>query len=127
MKYAVAFLLPMFVLGACSTGNRHASNEGISSSGLNRSMNDGSTRDAVKDMKEVHRDSRNDLRNSGAKHDEMFINLMIEHHNGAIMMAEEAYESAGKPELRALASEMIRVQRQEQEQLQTWRKQWYNY
>ena len=57
--------------------------------------------------------------------DAMFIDSMIEHHQGAIDMAEMALEEAEHEELRTLAEEIIAAQTAEIEQLQSWRSEWY--
>lgn len=57
--------------------------------------------------------------------DAMFIDGMIEHHQGAIDMAEMALEQAEHEELRTLAEEIIAAQTAEIEQLQSWRSEWY--
>jgi uncharacterized protein (DUF305 family) len=57
--------------------------------------------------------------------DAQFIDSMIEHHQGAIEMAEQALAEAGRPELRQLAQEIIAAQTQEIEQMAAWRQQWY--
>lgn len=62
---------------------------------------------------------------SNAAVDAQFIDSMIEHHQGAIDMAEVALEQAEHEELRALAEEIIAAQTTEIEQLQSWRNQWY--
>ena len=57
--------------------------------------------------------------------DAQFIDSMIEHHQGALAMAEVALEQAEHEELRALAEEIIATQSAEIEQLQNWRSDWY--
>lgn len=60
-----------------------------------------------------------------ANYEARFIDLMIPHHEGAIMMAEDAIEKATRPELKQMAREMIAAQKKEIAQLMEWRKQWY--
>lgn len=62
------------------------------------------------------KDSRFDLR---------FIDAMILHHQGGIMMAEKVLSNARHSELKALAQTIITNQQQEMDQLKQWRKQWY--
>jgi uncharacterized protein (DUF305 family) len=57
--------------------------------------------------------------------DAMFIDGMIEHHQGAIDMAELALEEAEHEEIRVLAEEIIAAQTIEIEQMQGWRGAWY--
>jgi len=62
---------------------------------------------------------------SEALFDAMFIDSMIEHHQGAIDMAEMALEQAEHEELRSLAEAIIAAQTSEIEQMQNWRSQWF--
>lgn len=68
-----------------------------------------------------------DLRTAGANYDETYINLMLEHHTGAVMMAQEAVNNTTHTELRQASAEIVRAQKAEIEQLKTWRLQWYGY
>lgn len=54
-----------------------------------------------------------------------FIDGMIPHHQGAIVMAEEALLKSRRPEIKKLAQAIIKAQQTEIKQLQVWRKQWY--
>jgi uncharacterized protein (DUF305 family) len=57
--------------------------------------------------------------------DAQFIDSMIEHHQGAIAMAEQALEQAEHTELQQMAEEIIAAQQTEIEQMTTWRQAWY--
>ncbi len=57
--------------------------------------------------------------------DAQFIDGMTEHHTGAIDMAEQALTESERPEIKELAQNIITSQRQEVEQMTTWRQQWY--
>jgi uncharacterized protein (DUF305 family) len=61
----------------------------------------------------------------GAPFDAMFIDGMIEHHQGAITMAEEVLATSERPELLTLADAIIAAQTTEIEQMQSWREAWY--
>ncbi|MEN9278971.1 MAG: DUF305 domain-containing protein, partial [Thermostichus sp. DG_1_5_bins_95] len=54
-----------------------------------------------------------------------FIDAMIPHHEGAVLMAKEALEKSRRPEIRQLAEAIIAAQSQEIEQMQAWRLSWY--
>lgn len=54
-----------------------------------------------------------------------FIDSMIEHHRGAIDMAERAQVEAEQPELRAMARAVIDAQVGEIAQMEAWRVEWY--
>src|SRR5688572_28798666 len=57
--------------------------------------------------------------------DANFIDSMLEHHQGAIDMAEMALEQAEHEEIRTLAQEIIVAQTSEIEQMQSWRNEWF--
>lgn len=57
--------------------------------------------------------------------DAQFLAAMIEHHQGALEMAEIALERAEHAEVRELASEIIAAQRAEIEQMRAWQREWF--
>ncbi len=54
-----------------------------------------------------------------------FIDSMIQHHRGAIDMAEQAQVEAEQPELRSMARAVIDAQVGEIAQMEAWREEWY--
>ena len=60
-----------------------------------------------------------------APYDALFIDGMELHHQGAVTMAEQALESAQRPEIRQLAEEIMSAQQDEIEQMRAWRSSWY--
>lgn len=54
-----------------------------------------------------------------------FIVMMIPHHDGAIAMADLALTRAQHPEIKALAQSIKTTQRQENQQMTSWYRQWY--
>lgn len=50
---------------------------------------------------------------SGAMFDRMFLKMMIPHHAGAIMMADEALKTSGRAEIRRLSNAIIGAQAKE--------------
>jgi uncharacterized protein (DUF305 family) len=58
--------------------------------------------------------------------DETFLAAMIEHHEGAVDMAEIALERAEHEELRQVAQEIIDAQEAEIEQMEAWLDEWYH-
>ena len=60
-----------------------------------------------------------------APFDAQFIDSMIEHHRGAISMAEQALTESEREEIKQLAQNIITSQQQEVEQMTAWRQQWY--
>jgi uncharacterized protein (DUF305 family) len=62
----------------------------------------------------------------GAKpFDREFIDMMIPHHQGAILMARIQLERGEDPELKELAQEIIDAQSEEIEEMNAWREEWY--
>ncbi|MBA2390001.1 MAG: DUF305 domain-containing protein [Geodermatophilaceae bacterium] len=57
--------------------------------------------------------------------DAQFIDGMIEHHQGAVMMAEQALEESERPEIRELSQTIIATQQVEIQQMTAWRDAWY--
>jgi uncharacterized protein (DUF305 family) len=57
--------------------------------------------------------------------DAQFIDSMIEHHQGAIEMAQEVLQQADHAELKTMAEAIIATQSTEIEQMRDWRNAWY--
>lgn len=57
--------------------------------------------------------------------DAQFIDSMIEHHQGAVLMAQQALAEADHEELRTLADAIVDAQTQEIAEMTTWRQTWY--
>ncbi|PSF31270.1 DUF305 domain-containing protein [Aphanothece hegewaldii CCALA 016] len=66
-----------------------------------------------------------DLGAADAKFDHRFINAMIPHHEGALVMAQEALNDSKRPEIQKLSQEIISSQQKEIEQMKQWRQSWY--
>ncbi len=60
-----------------------------------------------------------------AEFDRMFINMMIPHHQSAVMMAKLIPEKTQRPELVKLGQDIIKAQTTEIEQMQNWQKTWF--
>jgi uncharacterized protein (DUF305 family) len=60
-----------------------------------------------------------------ADYDLRFIDAMIPHHEGAIVMAKDVLQKSQKPELTQLATDIIKAQNQEIAQMKEWRRSWY--
>ena len=54
-----------------------------------------------------------------------FIDAMVPHHEGAVIMAKAVLDRSQRSELRQLATEIINAQDQEIDQMRQWRKAWY--
>lgn len=57
--------------------------------------------------------------------DREFIDMMTEHHQSAIMMAQEILTTTQRPELRQLANDIITAQQAEIDQMAAWRAEWF--
>ncbi len=66
-----------------------------------------------------------DLGPKDAEFDLRFIDGMILHHQGAVVMAEAVLEHSEREELRQLAQAVITAQQGEIDQMQQWRQEWY--
>ena len=66
-----------------------------------------------------------DLGAADDQFDLRFINAMIPHHEGALVMAEDALKKSKRPEMKKLSQEILTSQKQEIEQMKQWRQAWY--
>ena len=57
--------------------------------------------------------------------DRAFIDSMIPHHQGAVLMARTVLESGSDPEIAALANDIIEAQSREIDEMNSWREEWY--
>ncbi len=60
-----------------------------------------------------------DLGAADSNYDLRFINAMMEHHEGAIVMAQDALKKSKRPEIQKLAQEIITAQQKEIAQMKT--------
>jgi uncharacterized protein (DUF305 family) len=61
---------------------------------------------------------------TGAAFDKMFVDMMIPHHEGAVTMAKDALAKSQRPEIRALAQQIIDAQQREIEMMKRWTEEW---
>lgn len=66
-----------------------------------------------------------DLGAADDQFDLRFINAMIPHHEGALVMAQDALKKSKRPEMKKLSQEIVTSQKQEIEQMKQWRQAWY--
>ncbi|ABA21898.1 Protein of unknown function DUF305 [Trichormus variabilis ATCC 29413] len=66
------------------------------------------------------------LGTADAEFDLRFINAMIPHHEGAVVMAQDALQKSQRSEIKKLAQAIIKAQKGEIQQMEQWRKAWYN-
>jgi uncharacterized protein (DUF305 family) len=117
----VAILVGMLGLGSVAIAGltlNHSPNSTIAqnSEGMmnHGGMNHGSTMNHSMDVGPA--DANYDLR---------FIDSMVPHHQGALVMAQEVIQKSKRPELIKFAKSIITEQKKEIAQMQQWRKQWY--
>ncbi len=67
-----------------------------------------------------------DLGSADADFDLRFIDAMIPHHEGALVMAEDALNKTKRPEIKKLSQDILASQQQEIEPMKQWRKAWYD-
>lgn len=66
--------------------------------------------------------------NLGATDDQFdlrLLNAMIPHHEGAVVMANDALNKSKRPEIKKLAQKIIASQKAEIKQMQQWKQAWY--
>lgn len=66
-----------------------------------------------------------DLGAADEEFDRRFIDAMIPHHEGALVMAEEALQKSDRPKIQQLAQAILDTQQVEIDQMQQWRQAWY--
>ncbi|MFQ4138039.1 DUF305 domain-containing protein [Nodosilinea sp. PGN35] len=66
-----------------------------------------------------------DLGPADESFDLRFIDAMILHHQGAVVMAEDTQQNSSRPEVQTLAGEIIAAQQIEIAEMQEWRQAWY--
>lgn len=81
--------------------------------------------DMEKDMSAMSDMMVKELGRQDPPYDLRFIDMMIPHHEGAILMAKDALEKASKPELKQKAQNIITSQQKEIDEMKKWRAMWY--
>jgi uncharacterized protein (DUF305 family) len=66
-----------------------------------------------------------DLGPADADYDLRFIDAMIPHHEGALVMAQDLAQKTKRPELQKLAKDIISAQTKEIAEMKQWRQAWY--
>jgi uncharacterized protein (DUF305 family) len=66
-----------------------------------------------------------DLGKADADFDRRFLEAMIPHHEGAVVMAQDALAKSKRPEVQKMAKDIIASQQAEIDQMKQWRKDWY--
>jgi len=66
-----------------------------------------------------------DLGPADAEFDLRFLDMMIPHHEGAVVMAEDALANSSHPEIKTLSESIISSQQAEIDQMKQWREDWF--
>jgi uncharacterized protein (DUF305 family) len=78
-------------------------------------------------MKMMNSEHMKEMDQMPAEHfDEHFLNMMIAHHEGAVVMSKEAQKKAEHAEIKQLAEKIIQAQGPEIEQMKKWKEMWSN-
>lgn len=80
-----------------------------------------SMQDVEMSMDEMSADLRT---KTGDSFDEAFLNMMIDHHEGAVDMAESALDNAKHEEIKRLANDIIAAQEGEINMMKAWQEDW---
>ena len=122
MRMVVAFT--MILLGgflAVGAAQERKSEQGNDAQGQEMKL----TGNVAKDMTMMNHMMMQRLGKKDTDFEKRFIDMMIPHHEGAILMAKRALKEANRPELKEMAQNIIKDQEKEIEQLKKWRQQWY--
>jgi uncharacterized protein (DUF305 family) len=84
------------------------------------------TGDMPKDMRAMNDMMVKHLGKGDWEYEKRFIDMMIPHHEGAILMAEDALKNSNRAEIKDIARTMIEAQRAEIKKLKQLRDEWYS-
>lgn len=112
-------------IGACSIANsRSPMNPSTTVAREHGGMNHGGMTNSGS-MEHGGMNHNMDVGPADANYDLRFLDSMMPHHQGALVMAQELLAKSKRPELIKLANNIISDQTTEIAQMQKWRKQWY--
>ena len=121
---SIAIMTGTIGFGSLAIANFTTSNRSSSTIAQNGGMNHGGmNHDGMKKGGMMNHNM--DVGPADANYDLRFIDSMIPHHQGALVMAQEVLQKSKRPELIKLAKGIITEQKKEIAQMQQWRKQWY--
>ena len=121
---SIAIVTGTIGFGSLAIANFTTSNRSSSTISQNGGMNHGGmNHDGMKKGGMMNHNM--DVGPADANYDLRFIDSMIPHHQGALVMAQEVLQKSKRPELIKLAKGMLAEQNKEIAQMQQWRKQWY--
>jgi uncharacterized protein (DUF305 family) len=122
--------IPIVIASVLATSyavNAQVSSTPAAESGGDQTHADEATKpvDMHKHMQMMNKMMVQHLGEAGPEYDAKFIDMMIPHHEGAVMMARHALKHSQRPEIKAMAEKTIKDQQKEIEQLKAFRKAWY--
>jgi uncharacterized protein (DUF305 family) len=123
--FLILALIASATLTACSSATSHTSmakNPSDSESSQKQMQHDGSMMDGSDGM---NHSMEMDLGPADSDYDLRFLDAMILHHQGAVIMAKEVQQKSKRPEMKQLADNIIKAQEKEIAQMQEWRQAWY--
>lgn len=103
----------------------YATQEMADMSGMKMSNADHQVMMMQEDMKTMDTKMMKALGSKDATYDKRFMDLMIAHHEGGIMMAKDALKNSERPEIKEIAQNIIDSQEKEIKQMKEWEKIWY--
>ncbi|MEB2478810.1 DUF305 domain-containing protein [Citrobacter freundii] len=112
------FVILMLSLPAISAEHSEMKMSDISSSASSSSSSSSSSQEYMSGMKGMHDKMMAAVKESDP--DKAFAKGMVAHHDGAIAMAETELKYGKDPEMRKLAQDIIKAQKGEIEQMNTW-------
>ncbi|EHF4998471.1 TPA: DUF305 domain-containing protein [Enterobacter asburiae] len=112
------FVILMLSLPAISAEHSEMKMSDISSSASASSSSSSSSQEYMSGMKGMHDKMMAAVKESDP--DKAFAKGMVAHHEGAIAMAETELKYGKDPEMRKLAQDIIKAQKGEIEQMNTW-------
>ena len=131
MKSMMTLVVLALIASGCTREGSEPSTSGVQPQRAKDSAMHGETAggmmsaDLEKDMSMMSEMMVKTLGQQGPHYDYRFIDMMIPHHEGAIMMAKDALAHANKPELKLMAQNVITSQQLEIDQMKHWRAKWY--
>ena len=121
---SIAILAGTIGFGSLAIANLTNNHKSTSTIAQNGGMNHGGmNHDGMK--KGGMMEHNMDVGPAGANYDLRFLDSMIPHHQGALVMAQEVLAKSKRPELIKLAKGILADQKKEIAQMKLWRKQWY--
>ncbi|HDT6074897.1 TPA: DUF305 domain-containing protein [Enterobacter roggenkampii] len=112
------FVILMLSLPAISAEHSEMKMSDISSSASASASSSSSSQEYMSGMKGMHDKMMAAVKESDP--DKAFAKGMVAHHEGAIAMAETELKYGKDPEMRKLAQDIIKAQKGEIEQMNTW-------